>query len=214
MSKYEQIRALIPNPESAMKVGAIIKALPHIEPQYIRESIGQMYRPGILDRTGNRSDGYAYFVARDVKLKRYATDEERAAGKRASDAAHNRRRRGQTREERHAAWAKAREIRQRHSEAIQAERARKRAEKKASERTATTEAQEAKRKERAAVIRAQALKTKPQRMMSNAPARARLPHVTLPVKPMQRAETVAEWQMRTGQRPEVLPVAWDQRMAA
>lgn len=213
MNNRELIRAVIPNAESAKRVGAIVAALPNIKAQAIREAIGQMFRDEVIDRSGNKSDGFAYFVKRDVKLKRYATDEERKAGKVASDAAHNRRRRMQTQEERKAAWEIGRQERRRHSEAIRAERAQSKTHKRELELTAMLEAQSNKRKVRAAILRAKASKTKPQRLLSHTPAKPGLQRITEAPKPKQRVESVSEWILRTGQRPEVLPVAW-QRMVA
>jgi hypothetical protein len=229
VNNRELIRAVIPTADSAKRVGAIIAALPNIKAQMVREAIGQMFRDEVIDRTGNKSDGFAYFVKRDVKLKRYATDEERKAGKVRTDADHNRRRRTQTQEERLAAWAsmradKVKQVAQHRAArdylgallraTDQAQRANEAAAKHEAERKATLEAQADKRKVRAAILRAKASKTKPQRLLSHTPAKPGLQRITEAPKAKVRVESVAEWMMRTGQRPDVLPVAWDQRRAA
>lgn len=227
MNNREAIRALIPNADSALKAGAIIKALPHIKPQTIREAMGQMYRDEVLDRTGNKSDGFAYFVKRAVKLKAYATPEERAAGKRRTDADHNRRRvriRTRTMDQIREDQAKR-----------QAERDAKLAAKKlaADKREAERIAQEratAIKRAANAVKRMQRLRTPAQRLLSNAPARTHLPRMTESPKRVVRVQSVEEWQA-TGGKIQILPigavsqplkfagqkgiakVTWDRRMA-
>ena len=92
MSIYAEVRALMPDVASAKKPGEVVAALPHAKAQRIRESIGYMFRCGILDRIGNRSDGFAYYVKRQPKLTRYATPEEAAEAKRQRDARYARER--------------------------------------------------------------------------------------------------------------------------
>lgn len=207
MNNREAIRAVIPNAESALKAGAIIKALPHIKPQAIREAIGQMYRDKVLDRTGNKSDGFAYFVCRDVKLKAYATPEERAAGKRRTDADHNRRR------VRHRGGMTFEQIRESQAQRRKARIAKNAAKaaaiklakaKREAERIAYEQAAAAKRAARA-VKRMQRLRTPAQRLLSNAPARPVLSRITEAPKPAKRAETVEEW-IAKGNAPQVLPI--------
>lgn len=206
-----EIRALIPDEASKMNPAAIIAALPQYDPQLIRTAIGQMSRGDnpALGRSGNRSDGFSYWSCRAVKTKAFATPEERAAGKKLTDAAHNRRRvrnRAITSEQQRAAKALAKQE-ARNLAAI------KRAAEKAATRKATEEKRIARAKkladERAranAVKRRQQMRTPAQRMLSNAPARPHLPHVTEAAKPVRRVETTAEWMLRTGKRPEVLPI--------
>src|SRR5690606_13834069 len=127
--------------------------------------------PPILDREGNRSDGFAYFVVRSVQIKEYPTDEaRREATLRRERIRHRRKRGGGSLEELRARQAAARALKAgtRHrppSKAHQrpmaeyraeqaekreqkararAEAARLRAEKRAAEREATRRAVKAK----------------------------------------------------------------------
>lgn len=91
MNRSIQMRAIMPDKVHAKSPRELIAALPQYPAQGIRESIAEMFRRGIIARIGNKSAGYRYFVARDVKRKAYATPQERAAGKKLTDAAANRR---------------------------------------------------------------------------------------------------------------------------
>lgn len=96
MSMCKAIRDLMPNLESAKSVRNVIDALPQYKAQRIRESIGMMFNanPPILNRTGNRSDGFAYYVVRQVQIRAYPTEEARKAATRERELLRNRRRRG------------------------------------------------------------------------------------------------------------------------
>lgn len=229
MNRCEAIRALMNRVGQPLNPSQVIAGLPDYPAKGLREAIGLMKRAKILDRTGNRSDGYAYFVTRAVKLKRYATDEERKAGKILTDAAWNlarkrvrpprlRKPRVRTADE---TLAKQRALK----EAARVLKEQDRAEeqhKRQREAEATRAATAAKRRERSerlakerAAKRSRQSRTKAQRLMAHgtaAPVRvkAALPE-TQPKVRKARSETVEEWMRRTKQEPDVLPVAWNIR---
>lgn len=228
MNRSIAIRALIPDADSAKLPRELVAALPQFKAKGIRESLGEMFRQGIVDRIGNRSDGFRYYAARAVKLKAYESDEARREGKRRTDAAANRRKK------RPLAEFRAEQARKREATAARRlveEEARRRAlaEKRAAEKAATDAAVAAKRAstrrarmEAEAERRAQRLLTREQRLLNTAPARsAKAVRATLasvadvPAAAIKtpKAESVEEWMARTGQRPQVLDSVWNRRAA-
>lgn len=240
-NRCEEIRALIPDEASALRMREIVAALPQYTRQQIGDSIRLMFnaaKPAILERIGNRSDGFRYFVARNVQIKAYPTKEARREATLVRERIRNRRRPGRTgmsleqlREKqaaKRAAAGRAKVYRHRPPQrtmaeyrALQAERKaaklaqqaedrRKREAKREAERQATIAAI-ARRK---AAERAKRRLTLAQRILAHAPAiiAADKPTQAAPAKP--RVETVEEWMARTGQTVEVLPVHWNQARAA
>lgn len=222
MNSHEQIRALIPEKESAKGPGEIVKRMaelmPEVKPQRIREAIGEMFRAEILNRVGNRSDGFRYYVTRAVKLKSYATPEERAAAKRATDAASHRRRYALLKqamannpEKKQAALAKrrqakaaAREAQRMHRERLEQERRERLTQQREAEKQATRAAVQAKRAQR----KATRVLSPEQRILAHAPAKSvpkKTPLLEAPPAAPGR-ESVEEWMARTGKKPEVLPI--------
>lgn len=97
MNRCEVIRALIPNAEAAKKPAELIALLPQYKPQQVRDSITLMYHhaePALLDRVGNKSDGFAYFVCREVQVKECPSEEARRAALVERERLRSRKRRG------------------------------------------------------------------------------------------------------------------------
>lgn len=243
MTRCEAIRALIPNSDSAMKVGQIVAALPQYQAKAVRESIGLMFNadPPILDRIGNRSEGFAYFAAREVQIKAYPTEEARRAATRERELLRNRRRRGggslaelrQRQAEARAAKVKvpkqprkgrmalaefrAMQAAKREQKAREkAERARLRVVKLAAEKAAAAQVIAARRerdRRRKAADRARRNLTPAQRILAHGSAivAADKPMQAAPAKP--RVESVEEFLARGG-RIQRVETSWDMRRAA
>jgi len=97
MNRCEVIRALIPNADAAKTPAELIALLPQYTPQQVRDSITLMYHhaePAVLDRVGNKSDGFAYFVCREVQVKEYPSEEARRAALAERERLRSRKRRG------------------------------------------------------------------------------------------------------------------------
>ena len=197
MNRSIAIRALIPDADSAKLPRELVAALPQFRAKGIRESLGEMFRQGIVDRIGNRSDGFRYFTARAVKLKSYESEEARREGKRRTDAAANRRKKRPLAEFR----------------AVQARRAAETAVRCAAEKTALREKLKAKRDaERAATIAAVASKAKAAKVAKEAKAAAKrhkqMEMVVVPKRPelvrstVKRPQSVEDWMRTTGKRPQ------------
>lgn len=245
MNRCEAIRALIPNAESAMKASQIKAALPQYTSQQIQDALVLMYHhadPPILDRTGNKSEGFAYFVCRDVQIREYPNEEARRAAMLERELLRNRRRRGggslaelrQRQAEARAAKAAqpksprkgrtalaefraAQAAKREKKTADKAERARLRAEKRAAEQAAVAAivaARQERDRRKKAAERAMRRLSPAQRVLAHAPAvvAADKPTQAAPVKP--RMETVDEWMARTGKRPERIPAVWELAEAA
>lgn len=242
MTRCEAIRALIPNAESAMKVADIVAAMPQYKAQAVRESIGEMFNadPPILDRVGNKSEGFAYYVVRQVQIKSYPTEEARRAATRERELLRNRRRRGggslaelrQRQAEARAAKAalpkqprkgrtalaefRAAQAAKREQKALEkAERARLRAEKIDAERDAVAKiiaARQERDRRRKAAERARRRLSPAQRILAHAPATvaADKPTQAAPAKP--RYQSVDEFLANGGQIQRI-PAAWE-RLAA
>lgn len=208
MNNYAKIRALIPDADSAKYPHEIRALLPDVKAQQIRSALCEMIETGVIDRTGNKSDGYKYFVIRTPKLKAYATPEESRQAKLARDRAYAKARgpRIGTRKAGVRPLAEYREhlARQRGmTEQRRAEENAARREQWATKRTG----------ERAATVQAvaskRATRTLAQRLLANEPHESVRLRDSAPVKQVPK-ETVSEWMARTGQRPQVLPVAWNE----
>lgn len=218
MSRFSEIREVIPNEGASKPVREIIAALPHLDVQRVREAVGYMYRWGILARSGSISTGYRYWVVRAVKRKRYDTEAERREGKRRTDAARNRRLKMPL-----AEWT---EVRAKRTAATIARREAERADRNEKKRQATA-LRRAERAEAKASLPAKPKairqkrhaspkvpRTQAQRILAyEPPIPSRTADAPAPAK-VPRVESVAEWMARTGKRPQVLEASWNQRRDA
>lgn len=204
MSTYAKIRALIPDADSAKSIEAIAALLPDVKKQAVRSGIGDMLAMGMLKRTGDAVDGYRFHVVREVKLKTYASPEEALEAKRVRDRAYAKAR-GPRIGLRKANVRPLAEWR-----AQQAANKAARAKRIADERAARRQQRIS---ERAAIVRVAAPKragrTQAQRLLANEPHQAVRLREAPPVKHVP-TETIEQWMARTGQRPQVLPVAWNE----
>lgn len=197
MNRCAEIRQVIPDAARAKFQREIIAALPHYTPQQIRESVGQMFREGIVKRTGNRSDGYRYYTCRTTKLKAYETEEARRAGKKITDARAHRNRARPLEEWRAAQKARAiatAERKQQHRAAIRQQIA--------LDRAATIAAVAAKAQSAKSQPRQKPVATRPPKPPKPA-GMTIVPKIAPPVKHVHMPpETVAQWTARTGQHPQ------------
>lgn len=205
MNNYAKIRALIPDADSAKYPHEIRALLPDVKAQQIRSALCEMIETRVIDRTGNKSDGYKYFVIRTPKLKAYATPEESREAKRARDR-ERARKRGPRIGLRKAGVRPLAEWREEQARQ-KVETAKRRAEERAAMRQQRVS-------ERAAIVRVpkpvgRPKRTQAQRLLANEPHQAVRLREAPPVQKV-RVESVSEWMARTGQRPQVLPVAWNQ----
>lgn len=211
MNRCEAIRDLMQKTGRPMKPGEVIAALPQYSAAQVRDSINLMYHhavPPILDREGNKSDGFAYFVVRSVQIKAYPTEESARARRRERELIRHRRRRGGgSLAELRARQAEVRRLKGEAKAQARAAQAAERARKREAEREATRLAAEAKRREQAK-RRAQRRLSPAQRVLAHAPA---VVAAERPAPRVQRVETVEEWQARTGKRPQRIPAAWERR---
>ncbi|HSD16825.1 MAG TPA: hypothetical protein VLC71_06115 [Thermomonas sp.] len=207
MSTYAKIRALIPDAASAKTADEIDALLPDVKRQAIRAGLCDMLDCEVIARTGDAVNGYRYHVIRPVKLRAYATPEESKEAKRARDRA----------------YAKARGrrvgLRKEGTRSLEEWRA-QRAASKAARLKRLADERAARRqqriRDRAAIVRVAAPKrvgrTQAQRLLANEPHESVRLREAPPVK-VVRVESVSEWMARTGQRPQVLPVAWNEARA-
>lgn len=223
MNMREDIRNVMLAHGSPMRPCEVAKALPQYDPIRVSEAmVGGMYRDGILSRV-IREDGYrGYYASRNVKLKKYDTEEARRDGKRMTDAAFHKRNSARKKAERAALrplrlaalnekrrqLAEARAVEreaaklarklERQQQRI-AERAKLAAERQATQDQADKRALWARRK---AEQRAKKRMTTPQRIFMHPPAPAN--NVTKAAPEPKRAMTVEEF-LANGGEIQVLP---------
>lgn len=205
MSTYAKIRALIPDAESAKTMDQVHALLQGVKKQAVRAGICDMVGMGMLQRTGDAVDGYRFHVIRAVKLKAYATPEESREAKRARDR-ERARERGPRIGLRKAGVRPLAEWREEQARQ-KVETAKRRADERAAMRQQRVS-------ERAAIVRvpkpvSRPKRTQAQRLLANEPHQAVRLREAPPVKQVP-AETIEQWMTRTGQRPQVLPVAWNE----
>lgn len=225
MNMRAAIRNVLLAHGSPMRPCEVAKALPQYDPIRVSEAmVGGMYRDGILSRV-IREDGYrGYYASRNVKLKKYDTEEARREGKRLTDAAFHKRNSARKKAER----AALRPLRM----AALNEKRRQLAEARAAEREAAKLARKLERQQQRVAERARlaedrkaarAAKPKPakkpmttaQRVFTQTPAAMKSwPSVTLPPPPAKpRAETVEEFLARGG-KIQREPAAWEREQLA
>ena len=234
MNMREDIRNVMLAHGSPMRQVEVARALPQYDLRKVTFAIHGMFNEGVLSRV-IREDGFrGYYASRNVKLARYATEEERVAARRERDVIRSRRRRGGgSLEELRARQAEARktkgsERRLPPSKAGRRPLAEYRAE-QAANREANREAKHAKHLEAQRRYRARKQQErkpaapkpskKPmsvaQRVFTQTPAAMKAwPGLTLappPAKP--RAETVEEFKARGGQIERV-PAGWEREQLA
>ena len=232
MNMREDIRNVMLAHGSPMRQVEVARALPQYDLRKVTFAIHGMFNEGVLSRVV-REDGFrGYYASRNVKLARYATDEERAAARRERDLLRSRRRRGGgSLEELRARQAEARKTKaserrlppskagRRPLAEYRAEQAAKRAANAEAKRAARAEAQrryKARKQQEAPKPAPRKPMSVAQRVFTQTPAAVKAwPSVTLappPAKP--RAETVEEWMARTGMEPERIPAGWEREQLA
>lgn len=222
MNMREDIRNVMLAHGSPMRPCEVAKALPQYNLQRVSEAIiGGMYRDGIVSRVV-REDGFTgYYASRNVKLKKYETEEARREGKRITDAAFHKRNSARRKAERAALrplrmaalnekrrqLAEARAVER---EAAKLARAQERKQQRIAERAKLaaerSEAQQAEKRallaKRKAEQRAKKRMTTPQRIFMQPPAPTKA--VTRAAPEPKRAMTVEEF-LANGGEIQVLP---------
>lgn len=229
----EEIRTTMLANGSPMRPCEVAAMLPQYDARCVSTAIiSGMYGEGILSRLV-RPDGFVgYYASRNVRIKSYASEEERQAAKRANDAKRN----PIVRETRKAARAAA-NLREKYNarrkeeakqraianaaakEAAKLERAQQRIAARAQKAAERTEAQQAEKRalwaKRKAQQRAKKSMSSAQYAYTQTPAvSAPRKCVTLPPQPAKvRTESVAEFLARGGAIQRI-PAGWDREQIA
>lgn len=196
-SRGQRIRDYLREQDRPCAPGEIAAAL-GLPALPVCHTIGNMLRAGMLGRNG-AGRAFHYFLVREAKpAEIYTTPEAKNA--RCAELARlaHKAKGGMSRDEYLALCAAKRA-----ANAGKAVPRRKRAAKPATPRAPRVKAAE---KPKAA---AKAVRTQAQRLLANEPHQAVRLREAPPVKHVP-TETIEQWMARTGQRPQVLPVAWNE----